>query len=369
MKTSTEAIERDFDVDDDLDGDETLAVTPPDVVTVLGFDPLDESEGELPNEQPERLTLAELAALRADPANHHHLRLTYDCGHTDTCRCMAPKTAYRVEGPCRACEQKANEGPGTGQPCGESHISGDKVCHVGEVSPSKVVATKAAAVETMAGLALNNPFMSARAREMTAADKYPVEKIKRNWSKFFNDPANTNDGVKAFDNIRPELVETVKAAGKANAENPNFKPFLEQYGPMPVVVRQLEKSNWASACYQGGVIHVFESPLQDLKPTGSLELGSGTIGKGAMDSILRHEYGHGVRDSKPPSEATQEWASFWASNREKFKSEISIYSGSKNENEGFAESFSAFTHRDYDRTKATPFVRDVEDKFWKVIRT
>ena len=36
------AVEKDFDLDSDNDGDDILPITPPDVVAKLGFDPLDE---------------------------------------------------------------------------------------------------------------------------------------------------------------------------------------------------------------------------------------------------------------------------------------------------------------------------------------
>lgn len=57
----------------------------------------------------ERLTAAQVDALQRDPKTHHHLRLTFECGHTQTCRCSAPKTSYMVEGTCDGCRMGLHE--------------------------------------------------------------------------------------------------------------------------------------------------------------------------------------------------------------------------------------------------------------------
>ena len=129
MKTSTEAIERDFDLDDDLDGDETLAVTPPDVVTALGFDLLDESEGELANDSragegsfsvPLRNYAVGAGRAKANEAPFHGVT-AWGCGHETRCRCKGGARRNGV-GNCPDCRDKANEG----QPCGESFIAPDR---------------------------------------------------------------------------------------------------------------------------------------------------------------------------------------------------------------------------------------------------
>lgn len=60
----------------------------------------------LESEGPYKISQDQLAEMCKDPKTHHHLRLTYDCGCTETCRCTAKKTEYQVEGLCWTCSRK-----------------------------------------------------------------------------------------------------------------------------------------------------------------------------------------------------------------------------------------------------------------------
>jgi hypothetical protein len=123
---------------------------------------------------------------------------------------------------------------------------------------------------------------------------------------------------------------------------------------MPVIVRKMPDDLLADGEFRGGVMHLYDpTPVMQNNWTargdGKLHIGDSTLSRGhSWESVIRHEYGHGVQQTLTPDQR-QAWTSFWYAEKENviaMRQGISFYA-SVNEQEAWAETFAIATHRDY----------------------
>ena len=214
-------VTNDFDLDDESDGDTPLAVTPPDVVRALGFDPLDET-AELANASDFiagtfSIPLRGYAVGSGQKANEgpFHGTTTWGCGHSTSCRCNGSGKRTKDE-PCPECQAKENEGI----PCGDSHISSDKECHVGQAE----LGSAASRFRPRERVVFDKPLVGPSGAKLVAyewkwqpeeyVDKYGEGRIHRvsNWEDAESSGDTGRNIVHHFDVETPDgQVKTVSA--------------------------------------------------------------------------------------------------------------------------------------------------------------
>lgn len=88
-----------------------------------------------------------------------------------------------------------------------------------------------------------------------------------------------------------------------------------------------------------------------------------SVGKGVLDTF-RHEYGHALHGLYLEQNQRTEWFKLWKSSggNDYFKSRVSKYAGT-NVLEAFAESFCAWTHPNYGKTKGKTLPKEIEQFF------
>lgn len=233
-----------------------------------------------------------------------------------------------------------------------------------EVAEKYVLSSVKPAVEAIVERVFKNPFDNGR---YVPGEMPTPEKVASNWKRTFKGTDRWKSYDKetpAFHEIRPSTIEAVKGAVISNANNPLFKEFTDTYGHMPVIVRNPEKGRGAYGEYIGGITHLYDHKWQEDKATGPITLGKGTVGGDALDTVLRHEFAHGIYHKLSIAGLT-EWASFYHANRETFGTALSFYA-KHNDTEGFCETFSAMTHPEFE-ANAGEFAKSAATKLREVL--
>jgi len=148
-----------------------------------------------------------------------------------------------------------------------------------------------------------------------------------------------------------------------------LSPYKKMTGDIPVIFRVQTTDDLFAGQNIGDIIHIYDlkgkrgawvTGIKNTVPQSGMTV---VADAGGMESIIRHEYGHTIDNIIRNDFEVQKFttAHFKAKSSKAIQDELTFYA-SKDKGEMVAEMFSVMTQSNYDASKFTPWVRELEGK-------